>query len=436
MADDGHADDRRAELLARLLSGTGEVPTGAFARLRRTAGTALRGALSLRGDDLDPKALARLLTGVGELKGVAMKAGQLMSYIDVSLPEEVREALALLQTWSPPMPTDEVRRIVTEDLGDRADALLATLSPEPVAAASIGQVHRATLPDGTPVAVKVRYPGIEQAVRTDFRPAAVGTKVATLLYRGAGVEGMIAEARDRLLEECDYRHEAAMQRRFVALFAGDARITVPAVHDAFSGHRVLTTTFAEGQGFERYVDTDPPRADRDRLGVALFEFYVGTLFRHGLYNCDPHPGNYVVQPGPRLAMLDYGCTRAFEGDFVPALAALTRAVQDDDRAALERACDRLGMLPRRRRQELQTARRLFRAFLGPMLEDRVQAVDLGAAKTLGEMARGKQEMLRLALPREMLFLLRIRFGLMSVLARLGARANWYRLERAASEAVA
>ena len=436
MADDDDRDGRRAALLAALLTGKGEVPTGTLGRLRRTAGAALRGAVSLRGDDLDPKALARLLRSVGELKGVAMKGAQLMSYVDVSLPAELRDALALLQTWSPPMPRAEVERLVREDLGaEAAEALVATLSAEPVAAASIGQVHRATLPDGTGVAVKVRYPGIEDAIRSDFRPAAGGVKLASLLYGGAGIEGMVAEAKDRLLEECDYRHEAAMQRRFVELFDGDPVITVPAVHDAFCGHRVLTTTFVEGWGFEAWVDGDPPQAHRDRLGVALFDFYVGTLFRHGLYNCDPHPGNYLILEGPRLAMLDYGCTRAFEGDLVPDLAALTRAVQDDDRAALERACEKLGMLPKRKRAAaLDLARRLFRAYLGPMLEDRVQPVDLGAAMTLSELARGKQQLLRLALPREMLFLLRIRFGLMSVLARLGARANWYRLERAASEA--
>jgi predicted unusual protein kinase regulating ubiquinone biosynthesis (AarF/ABC1/UbiB family) len=169
------------------------------------------------------------------------------------------------------------------------------------------------------------------------------------------------------------------------------------------------------------------QTDPDRIGEALFEFYVGTLYRHGLYNCDPHPGNYLFLDDGRIAMLDYGCTREFDRSFVARIAALTRAVQLDDRVALEASFRELGLVGRR--YEFETARSLMRSFYGPMLRDEWCSMSQGDARPLADLLRSKRELTTLPLPGEFLFLFRIRFGLMSVLARLGARANWFQLER-------
>jgi predicted unusual protein kinase regulating ubiquinone biosynthesis (AarF/ABC1/UbiB family) len=155
---------------------------------------------------------------------------------------------------------------------------------------------------------------------------------------------------------------------------------------------------------------------------------VGTLFRHHLYNCDPHPGNYLFQREGRVVVLDYGCTRQFEPSFVHKLAALTRAVHQDTHEALHASFLELGMVREGQRYDFQTARNLVRGFYGPMLRDEVQAIDLGEVRSMRQMLDSKRQLMKLSLPGEFLFLLRIRFGLMSVLARLEARANWYRLE--------
>ena len=161
----------------------------------------------------------------------------------------------------------------------------------------------------------------------------------------------------------------------------------------------------------------------------MFEFYVGTLFRHGLYNWDPHPGNYVFQSDGRLALLDHGSTREFDHAFVRKLAALTRAVHTDARPALHQALVDLGMVREGQRYDFESARALVRAFHGPMLRDEVLSVQLGEVMPLRALVASKREILKLHLPGEFLFIFRIRFGVMSVLARLGARANWYHLER-------
>jgi predicted unusual protein kinase regulating ubiquinone biosynthesis (AarF/ABC1/UbiB family) len=429
----------REELARRLLAMGSKLPTSSLGRIGRTALAGLRGgrlAWQTKGrgaTELDVDALAALLASLGQLKGVSMKAGQLLSYLDLPLPPELRSALTVLQTHSPSMPFERVTEVVQRELGAHASSLLLRMDPTPAAAASIGQVHRSILSDGTHVAVKVQYPGIETAIANDFRSAAVGTGFAGLLVPRSNVEGVVGEARRAILEECDYEREASYQRRFARIYAGHPTLVVPEVHSDFCSRRVLTTTWMEGARFDDFLSASPPQAHRDRLGEALFEFYVGTLFKHRLFNWDPHPGNYVVQRDGRLAMLDYGSTREFDDAFVQKLTALTRAVHADERDALHHALVDFGMVRRDKPYDFDVARTLVRSFYGPMLRDDVLAIEPGEAMPLRMVLETKRELLKLHLPGEFLFILRIRFGVMSVLAKLGARANWYRLERRFAE---
>jgi predicted unusual protein kinase regulating ubiquinone biosynthesis (AarF/ABC1/UbiB family) len=440
--------DRERELgevvRRRLLGIEGELPTSSLGRFGRAAVSAIRcGRLTRRHrrrggeegaepDAPSPKeieALVEMAASIGQLKGIAMKVGQILGYFGLDLPEEVRTALAALQTSSPPMPFDRVRAIVEAELGSRAPELLARMDPAPVAAASIGQVHRAKLPGGLAVAVKVRYPDVAAAIASDFRPASFGTRLAKILYPGARIESFVREARERFLLECDYLHEARSQERFARLYASHDTILVPEVHPAYCTASVLTTTFIDGMGFEAFLASSPPQPLRDRLGEALFTFYIGTIFEHGLYNCDPHPGNYLFLPAGRIALLDYGCTREFDRAFVQKLARLTLAVHTDAREDLHRALVELEMVREGKRYDHENARALLRSFYGPMLRDEILAVQPDEARSLSSLYEGKRALLKLSLPGEFLFLLRIRFGLMSILSRLGACANWYRLER-------
>jgi predicted unusual protein kinase regulating ubiquinone biosynthesis (AarF/ABC1/UbiB family) len=334
------------------------------------------------------------------------------------------------------MPIAQVRKILEQELGPRASDLLDELEVEPLAAASIGQVHRSRLPSGERVAVKVQYAEVERAIESDFRPAAIGTGISAIVYPGAKIDELIGEARARLLEECDYLHEAAAQDRFAELYRGHPVIAVPDVHDAYCSRKVLTSTWLEGIAFDAFIGTNPTQSMRDRIGEALFDFYVGSLFKHALYNCDPHPGNYLILDDGRVGMIDYGCTRQFEQSFVAQLAKLTRAVHSDEHDLLHRAFLDLGMVRDGQSYDFDTARDLVRAFYGPMLRDAVQAIDLGEAIGMRRVFARKRQLLKLRLPGEFLFLFRIRFGLMSVLEKLGARANWYQLEQRWIEAIA
>ncbi|HEX2570114.1 MAG TPA: AarF/ABC1/UbiB kinase family protein [Polyangia bacterium] len=431
----------RVLALLRAREQTQGVPTGTLARLGRTALAGARLGLSrlrgrLAGHDeaglagLDPETIARLTESLGELKGVAMKIGQILSYIDETLPPESARVLALLQTQSQPTPLAEVEAAIRRELGERAPALLGALEPEPVAVASIGQVHRARLPDGTRVAVKVRHPGIAEALQADFRAARLGKEFARLLAPAGNVAEVMAEAEARFLEECDYALEAERQEWFRGWFAGDPDLLVPRVHRDWSGPGLLVSDWCDGQSFEAFLGTDPPQAVRDRLGAALYRFYLGTLYRHGALAADPHPGNLLFLADGRAAMLDFGCVREFPAADVAALIQLSAAARADEPGALREALVRIGARdPGTAGPDFETARDLVRGFLSPLLEPGPHRMAVGTSLAAREVLTNKRAMLRLNLPPgRLLFLFRIRFGLYAVLARLGAVADWGALE--------
>jgi predicted unusual protein kinase regulating ubiquinone biosynthesis (AarF/ABC1/UbiB family) len=428
-------DDALTMLLSRLAETPARVPTGALARLGRTARVGIRAAtqaVMARGrggaagiGSLSPEALSELVVSLGELKGVAMKMGQILSYLDLSLVPEARRLLSVLQVQSQATPIAEIEQTIRDDLGAEAPELVACLERDPVASASIGQVYRATLPDGSRVAVKVRHPGIAEAIQADFRSAALGRVLGSLVYPGGEVQEVIDEARERFSEECDYALEARRQARFAELYAEDPDITVPRVRFAWCGPRVLTTDWHEGVGLDAFVADAPPEV-RDRAGRALYRFYVGTLYTHGLFNADPHPGNLLFAPDGAVTILDHGCVREFDRETVRALVRLSRAVRRDDNQATLAALSDIGM-PRPSRG-FDVTRTLLRGFYAPLLASGPHRIEADRAIEAQAVLRSKRALLRMRLPGRLLFLFRIRFGLHAVLARLGAEADWAALE--------
>jgi len=429
--------DPLQQLLEHLRNEEGTpIPTSFLGRFGRTALMGAKvglGALAgkMQGRDLNlvslsPEALARLVESFGELKGIAMKVGQILSYVDGSLDPEARQLLAVLQRYSQPTPFAQIERTIQEDLGARGEALLARIEREPVAVASIGQVHRAVREDGIPVAVKVRHPGIDTAIRADFKAAAIGKVMARAFAPGIDVAEIIEEAQARFLEECDYSLEARRQARFVELFAGHAAIAIPAVHLDWSGPRVLTTTWREGAGLEAFLQARPSSEARERAARALYEFYVGTLYRHGLFNADPHPGNLLFSPEGRVTILDHGCVREFDRDTVGGLIRLSRAVRADDEIQIHASLNAIGMP--KPAADFEVTRGLLRGFFDPLLTPGRHAVAADRAVAMGETVNLKRKLMRMRLPGKLMFLFRIRFGLYAVLSRIGAEIDWASLE--------
>lgn len=382
---------------------------------------------------LNPETIEAAVKTFGELKGLPMKLGQILSYADNALPESARSAFAALQRQSEPMPFDSVVQILRSELPQTAAELISNMGREPVASASIGQVNHARLANGDEVAVKIQYPGIREAIAAEMKVAASGAGVARILAPGAGVDQLIAEVRDRLLEECDYNKEATNQNRFHKNFANHPVIRVPGIYKDYSSDRVLTSAWIEGQTFDAWLGTNPAQAERDRIGKALYEFYIVSLYRHGMFNADPHPGNYVITP-TNLWFLDFGCVRNFSPERVQLMHKLSAAVQADNEKQTTEALYELGINQPLRAPYAQV-RELLRGFFAPILQSGPSVILAPSATGFGDMLASKNLLLSLRLPPDLLFLIRIKYGLYSILARLGARCDWALLESEAASAL-
>ncbi len=360
-----------------------------------------------------------LVTKMGNLKGLVMKAGQIASYMPGSLPPAAQQVLAELQAQSTPMSPGRIEDMVESELGAPPSALFDDFEPRPFASASIGQVHRARF-EGTPVAVKVQYPGIEDAIRSDLKMVGVLARMSTI---GSPVDGgaMAGELRDRLLEECDYVREGAQQQLFADLLSHVPGASVPAVVEQRSTRRVLTTVLAPGA---RLAELAADQAVRDRAGEIIFRACFELLFRRCIYNADPHPGNYLVSPTGDVTFLDFGCTRRFDRTMIETWRTMARGILDGDRAAFETQFRALGFVGKEKRFDWDYQYNAMRHLYRPYLEPRYRFEPEHVQQTFGVLMFDNPNRFRMAMPPEWLFLNRLQWGLSAVLAQLGATAPW------------
>jgi predicted unusual protein kinase regulating ubiquinone biosynthesis (AarF/ABC1/UbiB family) len=296
-------------------------PSGRFSRFRKLATLSARlsadavgaGIKKLTGQDegFPTVSAERIVEALGEMKGLAMKLGQALSMDPQLLPPEARAVLARLQNQATPMPFETVAQVVTQELGKTPDDAFATFEREPLAAASIGQVHRATTHDGLDVVVKVQYPGIAEVLHSDF--ANLGTLVKAL---GAGgkrldVRKHFEEIRADFLAEADYRNEARNARAFAEAVKGLPELHVPQPIEALTAERVLTLERLEGPTLKELLHQPLSSDERFMLGRQLTLATSAPFITHGLMHVDPHPGNYLKLHDGRLGILDFGNIKRF-----------------------------------------------------------------------------------------------------------------------------
>ena len=299
----------RARRTAEMAALTTSVSAGYAAhRARRVFASAARR------DELDRRfelqTAAQVAGALGNMKGALMKVGQMASYLDEGLPEAFRQALSELQQDAPPMSPELAAQVVAEELGGAPEQVFAEWDPVPIAAASIGQVHRAITRGGIPVAVKVQYPGVDVAIRADLDNAEFLFQGVRLLYPNADPKLIADEVRARISEELDYRLEAENQQLFADWYRGHPFITIPDVVDALSSGRVLTSTLVTGDRFSDVLGWS--QGERDLAAETIFRFVFGSLYRIHAFNGDPHPGNYLFSPGGRVAFVDFGLVKRFD----------------------------------------------------------------------------------------------------------------------------
>ncbi|MDV3296711.1 MAG: AarF/ABC1/UbiB kinase family protein [Brachybacterium paraconglomeratum] len=423
---------RTARLAALPLGYAGRTAIGVG---RRLGGAPAEAVLT----DVQQRTAEQLFRTLGDLKGGAMKMGQALSILESALPEELaapyRAHLTRLQDSAPPMAAATVHEVLARDLGPRWRRQLVEFDDNPAASASIGQVHRARWHDGRAVAVKVQYPGAEEALTSDLRQLGRLAKTFGAVVPGVDIKPLVEELQARVVEELDYELEAEAQERFAAEFDGDPHFVVP--HVVASSPHVLVSEWLDSPSSLARLIAEGTQEERDHYGELYARFLFAGPARTGMLHADPHPGNFRIVPAPdgglgRLGVLDYGAVaRLPQRSLPPAIGTLMRIALDDDYAEVVERLREEGFIKPR----IQVDPDELRAFLAPFVEPaRAETFRFSREWMRDQFTRlndpsqpGYTLAIRLNLPPEYLLIHRVWLGGVGVMCQLEARAPFRRL---------
>ena len=294
-------------------------------------------------NDLALQTAEDVASTLGAMKGVLMKLGQMASYVDDSLPPEARRTLGRLQDSVPPMSAELAAGVITEELGMPPEQVFAEWDPEPIAAASIGQVHRAITRDGRAVAVKVQYPGIAETIAADLGNVSLLRRMLRIIAPGQDVDSLVTELRERIVEELDYRREADNQQLFADYYDGHPTIGVPKIVRELSTRRVVTSDLATGARFSELVGWS--QEERNLAAETIYRFVFRSLYDMRAFNGDPHPGNYLFHGGGKVTFLDFGLVKHFTAAELRPLMDMARDLcVENDPEAFRRGLEEAGFV--------------------------------------------------------------------------------------------
>jgi predicted unusual protein kinase regulating ubiquinone biosynthesis (AarF/ABC1/UbiB family) len=369
---------------------------------------------------------------LGHMKGALMKLGQMASYLDDGLPEPLRLALSQLQSNAPPMSIELSIATIERELGRPIDEVFVEFDPDPIAAASIGQVHRALTrnADGTEraVAVKVQYPGVADAIVADLRNADLLGAVLRQGFGGLDPAEMVDEIKLRIAEETDYELEARNQQLFAEYYRDHPFIRIPDVVAELSTRCVLTTDLVEGFGWSELMTR--PQAERDRAGEIIFRFVFRSLYRMGAFNGDPHPGNYLFHDDGTVTFLDFGLVKHFTAEEMSTFGSMVKAAAvDHDHAEFRSILERAGMLQPGAPVTTEAVGDYFSHFYDAVRTDADMAWTREYANSIVRHTFDRASPISqyATVPRAFVFIQRINLGLYALLGELGARGNYRRI---------
>ena len=363
------------------------------------------------------------------MKGALMKFGQLLGFIMEALPIEAQRALATLQSDAPPMAPEAAEAVVLAELGSSPHKVFLDWNINPVAAASVGQVHRAVTRDGRDVAVKVQYPGVGDAIEADLdNTEGLYRLMGAFALKGLDTKGLVDELRARMLEELDYRLEAANQREFADHFAGHPFVRIPAVDSASSTGRVLTTEWIDGLSFGDFL-ARATTAAKQRAGESIWRFAQYAVNDLRAFNGDPHPGNYKFSQDGDVTFLDFGLVKRWTLDewehLQPSLEAIVLH-RDPDR--LLAAMETVGFLKPNHGLAAETVYEYISTPYRPYLTERFQFtrdfVKDAMATIIDVKGPHAHVIERLNMPPSFVILDRVVWGVSAILGKLEVEAPW------------
>jgi predicted unusual protein kinase regulating ubiquinone biosynthesis (AarF/ABC1/UbiB family) len=401
----------------------------------RYAVTRVRGIASAdeRRAELDQQFAIRTAEDVakelGEMKGVLMKAGQLISFIFEALPDEAQDALATLQADAAPMAPSLAASVVRGDLGMAPERAFLDWGDLPVAAASIGQVHRAVTHDGRDVAVKVQYPGVSEAIETDLDAAeTMYAMFSAMMLKGLDAKGLVDELRARMREELDYRLEARNLTEFERRFAGHPWVRIPKLVPELSTEHLLTTEWVDGMTFDEFRRSEPDDT-KQRAAEVIWRFAQNAILRYGIFNGDPHPGNYRFHHDGSVTFLDYGLVKRWSpGEWESLKPTMDAIIVDRDPELLVAKMEASGFL----RPGHGLAPDLVYSYVSspytPYLTDEFTFTREWMRDTIGRIfdVQGPHQPVieQLNMPPSFVILDRVVWGVSAILGKLEARGPW------------
>jgi predicted unusual protein kinase regulating ubiquinone biosynthesis (AarF/ABC1/UbiB family) len=366
MDDGGVADIKRGRAArnAKLAS----LPVGIAGRAALGFGKRLTGSSRDQVNaELMEKAANQLFTVLGELKGGAMKVGQALSVMEAAVPEQFgepyREALTKLQKDAPPLPAAKVHRVLDAQLGTKWRERFTSFDDTPIASASIGQVHKAVWSDGREVAVKIQYPGADEALRADLKTMKRLVYVFKQLSPGADVQGVVDELIERTEMELDYRLEAENQRVFAKGYRDDPHFVVPAI--VASSPKVVIAEWMDGIPMAQIIRNGTPE-QRDIVGTRLFELTYDAPRRIEMMHGDAHPGNFMLLPGDKLGVLDFGAVAPMPGGIPIELGLTVRYALEKDYGKLLPTMEKIGFIQRGQQVSSREIDDMLRQYVEPL----------------------------------------------------------------------
>jgi predicted unusual protein kinase regulating ubiquinone biosynthesis (AarF/ABC1/UbiB family) len=380
-------------------------------------------------EDLALQTAEDVASTLGTMKGVMMKLGQMASYVDGGLSPGVRRTLSRLQDSVPPMSGELVpppaAQVVKQELGLPPERAFARWDPQPIAAASIGQVHRAVTLDGRAVAVKVQYPGIAETIAADLRNVALLRRMLRITAPAQDVDALLTELRDRVIEELDYRREAANQRLLAAYYDGHPTIYVPGIITELSTRRMVTSELAGGARFAELASW--PQHERDLAAETIYRFVFRSLYEVRAFNGDPHPGNYLFQRGGRVTFLDFGLVKHFTpAELQPLLQMARNVCVEHDPEAFRRSLENAGFLRAGAPLSTEAIVEHLAVFYDTIREPGPLTITSEYASAVVRRFFDVRSPVAdyISVPRSYVILQRINLGLFAVLGELSATANW------------
>ncbi len=362
---------------------------------------------------------------LGTMKGVLMKIGQMASYVDEGLSPAARRTLSRLQDSVPPMSQELAAQMVLEELGAPPEQVFARWDPQPIAAASIGQVHRAITLDGRAVAVKVQYPGIAETIAADLGNVALLRRLLKITAPNQDVDALVTELRDRVLEELDYRREADNQALLGAYYQGHPTIAIPGIVGELSTRRVVTSELSDGARFAELVSWS--QQERDLAAETIYRFVFRSLYEVHAFNGDPHPGNYLFHGGGRVTFLDFGLVKHFTlSDLQPLMQMARNLCVENNPEAFRRSMEDAGFLRPGAPLSTEVIIEHMAVFYDTIRKSEpVTMTGDYASAVVHRFFDLRSPVAEYAsIPQSYVILQRINLGLFAILGELSATANW------------